>query len=137
MNVSYHYTRPSATSNTGHTIFVGGQPVHANYIHAHLRPRGPDNAPKLKQLVVAIMGIWNELVQKGEGRLDDPMALHNVFIFEDLAAGAEQGFLLPLAGQDGEWVRDNMRAFENRAKEGDESMKKLLMEHKEGFGSQP
>jgi hypothetical protein len=83
------------------------------------------------------MGIWNELVQKGEGRLDDPMALHNVFIFEDLAAGAEQGFLLPLAGQDGGWVRDNMRAFEKRAKDGDESMKRLLVEHKDGFGSQP
>jgi len=82
------------------------------------------------------MGVWNELIQKGEGRLDDPMALHNVFLFEDVAAGAEQGFLLPLAGEDGNWVKDNMQAFEKRAREGDESFKTLLAEHKAGFGSQ-
>jgi hypothetical protein len=77
------------------------------------------------------MRIWNDHVQNGgEGRLDDSTALHNVFIFEDLAAGAEQGFLLPLAGQDGKWVEENMQAFEKRAGEGDESMRQMIEEVK-------
>jgi hypothetical protein len=70
----------------------------------------------------------------GEGRLDDSQALHNVFIFEDLAAGAEQGFLLPLAGREDIWVEQNMRAFVKRAGEGDEGMKELVGEVKRGFG---
>lgn len=58
------------------------------------------------------------------------MALHNVFIFEDLAAGVEQGFLLPQAGQEEEWVKDNMEEFEKRAAEGDENVKRLMEEMK-------
>jgi len=71
---------------------------------------------------------------KDEGRLDDKRALHNVFIFEDLAAGAEQGFILPTAGQDREWVEENMDKFEKRAAEGDESMRVMVEEAKAGFG---
>lgn len=91
------------------------------------------------------MGIWADSVQagsqsqpqpqpqsgdrsrtKGEGRLDDPLALHNVFLFEDIVAGAEQGFVLPQAGKDGEWAKENMGEFERRAGEGDESMQRLV-----------
>jgi hypothetical protein len=64
------------------------------------------------------------------GRLDQARALHNVFVFEDLVAGAEQGFVLPQAGQDGDWVKENMAEFERRAREGDGSMKQLIEEVK-------
>jgi hypothetical protein len=68
--------------------------------------------------------------KSGDGRLDDERALHNVFLFEDLAAGAEQGFVLPVAGEDGEWAKENMAEFARRAADGDESMKKLVQEYK-------
>jgi hypothetical protein len=127
VNTSFHHNPPS-------TIFVAGHPHATNYIHAHLRPRGPSAAPKLRKLVETIMVIWNEHVKNGgEGRLDDSKALHNVFIFEDLAAGAEQGFLLPLAGEEGDCVEENMQAFEKRAGEGDEAIKRLVWEVKKGF----
>lgn len=70
-------------------------------------------------------------MEKGEGRLDDERALHNVFLMEDIVAGAEQGFVLPVAGKDGEWAERNMDAFEKRAGEGDESMEALVREYKE------
>jgi hypothetical protein len=54
---------------------------------------------------------------------------------EDIAAGAEQGFLLPIAGKDGEWANENKRIFERRAREGDESMKDLVKEFRRGFGT--
>ena len=68
------------------------------------------------------------------GRLDDPLALHNVFIMEDITAGAEQGFILPAAGKDGEWAKKNMAEIEKRAREGDASMRTMAEEMKKGFG---
>ncbi|KAF2829498.1 hypothetical protein CC86DRAFT_465099 [Ophiobolus disseminans] len=142
VNVSFQHHPPLAE----YTFFVGGKRRATNFIHAHLRPRGPDNAPKLQHLVREIMRIWDERAHtessiwrnkdkgKDEGRLDDHRALHNVFIYEDVAAGAEQGFVLPVAGQEGEWVQENIEAFKKRAEMGDESVKQLLLEVGDGLG---
>ncbi|KAH6614265.1 hypothetical protein C7974DRAFT_291709, partial [Boeremia exigua] len=115
-------------------LFVGAAPARTNYVLAHLRPR-PNNAEKLAHIVRSISGAWEEHVRSegggtGAGRLDDERALHNVFLFEDIAAGAEQGFVLPLAGQEGAWAREHMSAFEARAGAGDEGMKVLVEEAK-------
>lgn len=56
---------------------------------------------------------------------------------QDIAAGAEQGFILPIAGEDGKWIEENMAEFERRAKDGDESMRALAEEVKTGLGSGP
>jgi hypothetical protein len=78
------------------------------------------------------MSLWDAQLNSGptEGRLDNPRALHNVFIFEALVAGSEQGFLLPMAGEDGKWAEENMGEFEARAARGDESMGRLVEEMK-------
>lgn len=125
-------------------VFVSGRVVKTNYILGHLRPR-PANAEKLSHIVREITRIWNEAVRnvqdasssrdgyvrkEGDGRLDDERALHNVFLMEDIVAGSEQGFELPVAGKDGEWARENMAAFEKRATNGDEGMRRLVEEYK-------
>jgi hypothetical protein len=132
---------PSTTFTT-----VGGNPVQTNYIIGHLRPRGPENRQKLATVVAELTRIWNAHVRleggsvldripgvgyvpkKGEGRLDDARALHNVFMMEDIVAGSEQGFALPVAGQDGSWIEKNMPEFQRRAEDGDESMRALIAE---------
>lgn len=151
VNITFH-----PTSTVAPQIYVGAEPVRTNYILGHLRPR-PNNTEKLNHVVKSITSVWNEharpvdgvlgttvnLLEKakeatglaykpktGDGRLDDERALHSVFLFEDLAAGTEQGFVLPIAGKDGEWARENMGEFEKRAKDGDESMKTLVKEYK-------
>lgn len=90
---------------------------------------------------MCITAIWDDAVRGVEargdgksGRLDDEKALHNCFIMEDIAAGAEQGFVLPVAGRDGAWIEENMGEFERRAEEGDESMRALIAEYKAGMG---
>ena len=134
VHVTFH-----ATNTTTQYISVGGSQAWPNSLHVHLRPRG-DRA-KLNQLVVEMQRIWDDAVQEGSGgdgtsgRLDDAQALHNIFIMEDIAAGAEQGFVLPVAGQEGAWVEENMGAFEKRAREGDESMAALVEEVKRGLGN--
>lgn len=144
VNITYH-----PTSLTAPQIYVGGRPQRTNYILAHLRPR-PNNADKQAHVVASLARLWNEhargvdsvlgrvggtvgigyVPRSGEGRLDDERALHNVFLMEDIVAGAEQGFALPLAGRDGEWASENMGEFERRAADGDESMKALVREYK-------
>ena len=68
------------------------------------------------------------------GRLDDERALHGVVVMEDIAAGAEQGFLVPVAGEDGGWAAEHLADFRKRADAGDESMQGLVMEVEQGFG---
>jgi hypothetical protein len=116
-------------------MFVAGLPQATNYIHGHLRPRGPEGAPKLRELLEKIMAAWVKHVKHDlEGSLTDSKALHNVFIFDDVATGMEQGFLLPKAGEDKKWADENLEAFEKRARDGDEAMKKMAEEARRGFG---
>jgi hypothetical protein len=74
------------------------------------------------------MALWAEHISHGkpEGRLDDAKGLHSVFIFEDLAAGAEQGIVLPKAGEEGKWAEENWGEMVRRAEEGDSGMERLM-----------
>ncbi|KAF1944408.1 hypothetical protein EJ02DRAFT_452510 [Clathrospora elynae] len=100
-------------------------------IHAHTPWVGPRRLEERNEEIARKAGA------KASNRLDDARALHNVFIMEDIAAGMEQGFVLPVAGQDGAWVEENMEKFEQRAKDGDASMKALVEEIKGGLGKGP
>jgi hypothetical protein len=53
---------------------------------------------------------------------------------EDIVAGAEQGFLLPVAGGDAQWAAEHLAEFRRRADDGDESMQGLVREVEGGFG---
>jgi phenylpyruvate tautomerase PptA (4-oxalocrotonate tautomerase family) len=144
--------QPNYTMDAPSNIYVGGSSHCTNYIIGHLRPR-PNNDEKLTHVVKTISAIWNEHARpednmngvlgrfarkagvvytpkRGDGRLDDERTLHNVFLMEDIVAGMEQGFMLPKAGKDVEWARENMEEFARRAKDGDESMKKMMREYK-------
>jgi hypothetical protein len=46
----------------------------------------------------------------------------------DIVAGYEQGFMLPEAGEDGKWIRENMAEFERRAEDGDDVMRDMVEE---------
>ncbi|KAF1993666.1 hypothetical protein P154DRAFT_449609 [Amniculicola lignicola CBS 123094] len=116
---------------------VGWEKVQTNYIIGHLRPRPIKPASTIPDLVTSITNIWNSIVRDPPGRLDDPRALHNCFILEDIDGGAEQGFILPVAGNDGNWLEGNMKEFERRAGLGDVAMEALVREIENGIGSGP
>ena len=48
-----------------------------------------------------------------------------------MAAGLEQGFILPQAGQDVAWLRENWEAFNRKAEGGDEDMAEMVKEVEE------
>ncbi|ORX95703.1 hypothetical protein BCR34DRAFT_498303 [Clohesyomyces aquaticus] len=129
VNVTFHPATPT---------FIGGREVQSNAIIAHMRPR-PNKAPgTLDNLTLELLTIWDQVFNTSgwaiPGSIQNPEALHTVFIMEDIVSGAEQGFLLPTAGNDEAWVQQNIDEFEKRAEEGDEGMKVLVKESEEGLG---
>ncbi|RYN73691.1 hypothetical protein AA0117_g7538 [Alternaria alternata] len=137
VNVHFHPSRPH---------YIAGKLQETNSITGMLRTRGPEYRDKMNTLVLDLTEIWNKVVRPNSandnvdgyvpGRLDDPTALHLCGISEGIVAAAEQGFLLPSAGQDDKWLEKNLKAFEKRAADGDEAMKALLEEIKtKGLGS--
>lgn len=59
-----------------------------------------------------------------------PKELHAVFILPSIGAGWEAGFLVPEAGKDGQWIKENMGKFEKKAEEGDQVFRDLVEEIK-------
>ncbi|KAJ4301589.1 hypothetical protein N0V90_003682 [Kalmusia sp. IMI 367209] len=126
------YSSPGPRFPLDASTHVAHQQEATNYVTAHLRPR-PDNRDKLIHITNSLMTVWNEYVKpRKPGSINDSKALHTIFLFEDIAAGAEQGFVLPLGGKDDDWAAENMEEFERRAGEGDDGMKELVREIREG-----
>ncbi|KAI9039041.1 uncharacterized protein KD926_010025 [Aspergillus affinis] len=82
-----------------------------------------------------IESAWNDIVNIGsvgqteKGKRKET-ELNRVFILGAITAGLECGVLLPRAGGDTTWLKDNMALFEERAREGDEDFIELLEEIK-------
>ncbi|KAF2813038.1 uncharacterized protein BDZ99DRAFT_473764 [Mytilinidion resinicola] len=126
-----HFTTPSLFLNIRFTqddaknisTYVGGERVGINYIHAHIRPRKTPADSEVRELynslIIQIAAIWQDILgysaYRETGSLETPMNPHSVFVLDDIAAGYEQGFLLPEAGGDKRWIEENMREFERRA----------------------
>lgn len=105
--------------------YVAGNPMQGkenNYLEAHLRAGSERPKELFNELAQEMVKIWEEVVR------DDSI---RVIIYGDIVAGYEYGFLIPEAGKDQEWMRNNLSAFEAKAEEGDDVMKDLVAEIKE------
>ena len=57
--------------------------------------------------------------------------LRSVIIIGGIIGGLEAGFILPPAGQDVQWMKDNWVDFNRRADAGDKEIKDMVAEIKE------
>ena len=75
---------------------------------------------------------WARIVGGGDGDgggdAGDKHELRAVFVLGSLIAGAEAGFALPAAGEDGRWMRENRGRFQELADAGDEDFVGLVEE---------
>ena len=71
--------------------------------------------------------VWAKVIPSERGEKDK---LDTIFIMGDIIAGYEQGFMLPEAGDDGRWIKENMEEFERRAKGGNVVMREMIEEIK-------
>ncbi|KAF2428328.1 hypothetical protein EJ08DRAFT_560761, partial [Tothia fuscella] len=108
------------TSASGYIGYVGGKRSHVNTIVTHVR-HGPSRTKKMyDQLVGEVASVWANIVKENTDV--------RIFVMGDIVAGFEHGYCLPEAGGDVEWMKRNMSSFEEKARGGNEEMKRLVEE---------
>ncbi|KAK1145395.1 hypothetical protein N8T08_004270 [Aspergillus melleus] len=142
-SITYIHTRKFTTpslfvnvqfvDSTHRCNYIAGKERPINRILAHVRSGGNRTTPDFEDLARKIESAWNDIVNAGcVGQLDKgekkERELNRVFILGAITAGLECGILLPRAGGDTAWLKDNMAIFEERAREGDEDFIELLEE---------
>lgn len=93
-----------------------------NNIIAHVRPGPSRPRSSYDTLCELVKGVWAKAISDQKEKLD------TIFIMGDIVAGFEQGFMLPEAGDDRKWIKENMEEFERRAQCGDVTMMEMVEE---------
>ncbi|KAI9821842.1 MAG: hypothetical protein M1827_002424 [Pycnora praestabilis] len=115
-------------------LYIAGKPQVTNRIFAHIRSGGDRSTSQFNTLCTEIASAWDSIFDSKNVNEDRPVAseghtkLRAVFVLPVIGAGLENGFALPPAGGDKEWVRKNMSAFEKLADEGNEDFKDVVEE---------
>jgi len=129
--VNVHFV-PANTS-----AYVAGRRSVNNHILANVR-HGPSRTQAMyTDLCKRIEGAWDEVVGGGRGGADGGMVngdkgvdggkeLKGIFVLGDIVAGWENGFAIPEAGKDREWLEENWDEFRRLAGEGREEWMGLV-----------
>ncbi|KAK7048030.1 putative cis-3-chloroacrylic acid protein [Favolaschia claudopus] len=111
--------------------YIGGKRAtgKTNMIFANVRTGGSRTPEQFEQLCRAIEDAWTSVVTEGvKPKTMDGRGLTGVFVLGTYTAAYEQGFMIPAAGKDQEWLAQNVDAFKHAAKEGNEVIAELLEE---------
>ncbi|THW77505.1 hypothetical protein D6D17_10332 [Aureobasidium pullulans] len=109
------------TDISGQRTYVAGKQYKSNRIFAYVR-HGPSRTQSDYDVVSkALTQGWEEIVPGTELRL--------VMFYGAIVAGMEAGFSIPQAGDDKQWIEENMEAFKRKAEEGDGHFRELVEEY--------
>ena len=98
-----------------------------NRIFATVRTGPARKQSDYDNVCTQIHAAWQSIV----GSVDsEDRELRAIFVLGGVLSASEAGFLLPEAGGDAQWVRDNMDEFKKRAEAGDEDFAELLRDMK-------
>ncbi|TKA33573.1 hypothetical protein B0A50_00409 [Salinomyces thailandicus] len=128
MFVNVTFTDVSATRT-----YIGGKPRQGNHVKANVRSGPSRTKEDWEELCKGVMRAWEDVVGKGlpkvrrgDGEVDT--SLRSVILLGDIIGGVEAGFMLPEAGGDVEWMRENWESFQRKAAEGNEEFKEMVEE---------
>ncbi|KAH7409355.1 hypothetical protein BKA64DRAFT_394764 [Cadophora sp. MPI-SDFR-AT-0126] len=110
--------------------FVGGEHrPSTNRIFVHVRSGKGRGDEAFARLAADVEKVWDRVVGRGEedAGAGNLKVLHAVFIVPGITA-REQGFAIPLAGEEAAWLRNSLGTFKKRADDGEENMKTLMMD---------
>ncbi|RDW81411.1 uncharacterized protein DSM5745_04968 [Aspergillus mulundensis] len=115
------------TDSGDHVNYVGGKECTSmNRVLAYVRSGGSRSKADFDDMALKIQAAWDEIVGTGpEERLT------RVLVLGAITSGLESGFVLPEAGKDVSWLKENMARFEERAEKGDEEFVELVREMRE------
>ncbi|KIW18088.1 hypothetical protein PV08_02375 [Exophiala spinifera] len=112
-------------------LYIAGKERSVNRILGFVRGGGPRTPTHLGELAQQIQDAWDRIINNGEKKKaghDAPRELKVVAIVGSLAAGIENGFLLPPAGEDAAWLKTHRADFEKLAATGDPDFTGLVEE---------
>ncbi|KAJ7726179.1 putative cis-3-chloroacrylic acid dehalogenase [Mycena maculata] len=100
-----------------------------NLVLGNVRPGPSRTRDHYESLCRQIEAAWTASV--GPATQGGPHAhLAGAFVLGTLTAGSEQGFMVPEAGQDIEWMRKNLPKFQALADDGNEFFRDMIAELK-------
>ncbi|TKA77197.1 hypothetical protein B0A49_01842 [Cryomyces minteri] len=120
------------TNISEQTTYVGGKRRQTNRILAHVRHGPSRTQDDYADLCSKITKVWDATVPlprhpfNATGRVD--VELRAIFVLGDIVAGMEAGFVLPEAGKDVQWFKENMVAFKKKAEDGDDEFQDMVAE---------
>jgi len=115
--VNVHFWPSSQTIS-----YVGGKPHASNSVTGLVRHNNTRTQEQYADLCNRIAAAWKDAIHDDSG----DRKLGAIFIQGNILAGWEQGFMIPQAGDDQNWLKQHWAEFKKRADDGDEDMKGLV-----------
>ncbi|CAK4030420.1 Hypothetical predicted protein [Lecanosticta acicola] len=117
------------------TTYVAGKRRAGNHIFANVRV-GPSRTQKdWNNLTNEIVEAWNRVVPMPVDKRNGHSAgkgvdyeLRACILLGGMIGGYEAGFLIPKAGEDVQWMKDNWEEFQMKAQSGDELFAEMVEE---------
>ncbi|KAL4809869.1 hypothetical protein BDV18DRAFT_129775 [Aspergillus unguis] len=108
--------------------YIGGKEQAINRIVCYVRAGGTRTADDFNDLALKLQDIWDKTVNSERSK---EKALNRVFVMGAITAGVENGFLLPKASEDVDWLQQNYPKFQELAAAGDNDFVGLVNEFNE------
>jgi phenylpyruvate tautomerase PptA (4-oxalocrotonate tautomerase family) len=110
--------------------YIAGKRQPTNQIFAYVRT-GPTRTQDdwndlIRQLEKAWYDIAGTPLPQAKGRPEPHTSLRGVIVLGGLVAAMEAGFLIPSAGGDAHWVKENYNAFKAKADAGEQEFVDLI-----------
>jgi Putative oxalocrotonate tautomerase enzyme len=123
-SVPYLFVNVTFQPTSQCTSYAGGKRV-ANAINTVTAYVRDASRPKEQyaELCRRIEEGWKNAIGPHSGKQKQ---LSSIFVQGILAAGWEQGVMIPEVGHDREWLKASFASFQERADSGDEEMKELV-----------
>ncbi|KAL4778643.1 hypothetical protein BJX76DRAFT_128293 [Aspergillus varians] len=96
--------------------YIAGKERAINRILAYVRTGGSRTTANFDDLAQQVQDAWDRIMVP---RASTERQLNRVFVMGAITTGVENGFLLPRAGRDVEWLQANYAKFEELAQQGD------------------
>ena len=123
----------SHSTNSLMNLYIQHKQRSTNRIAASVR-HGPSRTQEdYEDVSTRIIKAWDSIVPLPQVKRSVPppdTELRMVVFFGSIVAAYEAGVMLPPAGGDGKWLKENMEKFQEKADEGDEDFVDMIKECK-------
>lgn len=106
----------------------------SNGVYAFVRHGSSRTQEHYESVAKQIVAEWDKIAPLPQTQRSAPpqdRELRVVMFFGGITAAYEGGFMVPAAGQDKQWLAENLSAFQAKADDGDEGFKELIAECRE------